>query len=71
MLQFVKKLKLHIKLVPETVRKVLKRKFICGHLQVTVTYKSIFTTGTSFQPAITCSKLTVETLGQSVKYVQS
>ena len=27
--------------------------------------------GTFTQPAITCSKLTIETLGQSVKYVQS
>ena len=25
----------------------------------------------SYQPAITCSKLTIETLEQSVKYVQS
>ena len=28
-------------------------------------------TGTAFQPTFTCSKLTIETLEQGVKYVQS
>ena len=32
---------------------------------------TIFSKGLVAQPAITCSKLTIETLEQSVKYVQS
>ena len=33
--------------------------------------RSLFAGQLSPQPAITCSKLTLETLGQGVKYVQS
>ena len=36
-----------------------------NHLQI------IFLVKVNTQPAITCSKLTIETLEQSVKYVQS
>ena len=34
-------------------------------------YKVLFQIMARSQPAITCSKLTIETLGQGVKYVQS
>ena len=40
--------------------------FICGIIAAPISFKVVST-----QPAFTCSKLTIETLEQGVKYVQS
>ena len=45
--QFLKKLKLYKKLRLETVHYMFPSKFICDHLQISSTYKSIFTTAIS------------------------
>ena len=44
-LQFLRELKLYIKLVPEKVRQPFTSKLICNHLFMTIICKSTFTTG--------------------------
>ena len=48
-----------------------KYSFIYWKLVIQISFQGIDLSVVHSQPAITCSKLTIETLEQGVKYVQS